>query len=135
MSVKLYIGGLAYKTDTEGLRSKFEEFGEVEDAVVISDRDSGRSRGFGFVTYTNEDDAANAIKEMNDQEFDGRRLRVDRAGERSERRDGNRRGGREGGFGSRGGYRREGGSRYGNDRGYERRGRDEDRGYRSRDRD
>ncbi|KEQ82274.1 RNA-binding domain-containing protein, partial [Aureobasidium pullulans EXF-150] len=86
---------LAWHTDDVALRSKFEEFGAVEEAVVVKDRDTGRSRGFGFVRFSNEDEADAAIKGMNEIEFDGRTIRVDKASERGS-------GG--GGFQSRGGY-------------------------------
>ncbi|KAK3903466.1 hypothetical protein C8A05DRAFT_32803 [Staphylotrichum tortipilum] len=76
---KLFIGGLAWHTEEPTLRQKFEEFGVVEEAVVVKDRDTGRSRGFGFVRYTNEDDARKAISAMNNVEFDGRQIRVDKA--------------------------------------------------------
>ncbi|KAK4192668.1 glycine-rich RNA-binding protein 4 [Podospora australis] len=76
---KLFIGGLAWHTEEATLRQKFEEFGVVEEAVVVKDRDTGRSRGFGFVRYTNEDDAQKAISAMNNIEFDGRQIRVDKA--------------------------------------------------------
>ncbi|KAL2154057.1 hypothetical protein VTH82DRAFT_2733 [Thermothelomyces myriococcoides] len=76
---KLFIGGLAWHTEESTLRQKFEEFGEVEEAVVVKDRDTGRSRGFGFVRYINEDDAQKAIMAMNNVEFDGRQIRVDKA--------------------------------------------------------
>ncbi|CAD0024965.1 unnamed protein product [Aureobasidium pullulans] len=65
---KLFIGGLAWHTDDVALRSKFEEFGAVEEAVVVKDRDTGRSRGFGFVRFSNEDEADAAIKGMNEIE-------------------------------------------------------------------
>ncbi|KAF3762498.1 hypothetical protein M406DRAFT_224883, partial [Cryphonectria parasitica EP155] len=71
--------GLAWHTEEATLRQKFEEFGAVDEAVVVKDRDTGRSRGFGFVRYTNEDDAQRAIAAMNNIEFDGRTIRVDRA--------------------------------------------------------
>jgi RNA recognition motif-containing protein len=93
---KLFIGGLAWHTDDQTLRAKFEEFGQVEEAVVVKDRDTGRSRGFGFVRYAVEEHADSAIQNMNDTEFDGRRIRVDKA---TDRRGG---GGGGGGFG--GGY-------------------------------
>jgi hypothetical protein len=97
---KLFIGGLAWHTEEGTLRQKFEEFGVVEEAVVVKDRDTGRSRGFGFVRYTNEDDAQKAITAMNNIEFDGRTIRVDKASDT-----GPRGGGRGGGGGfSRGGY-------------------------------
>ncbi|KAJ5620905.1 hypothetical protein N7510_004889 [Penicillium lagena] len=79
---KLFIGGLAWQTDSSRLRQKFEEFGEVEEAVVVMDRETGRSRGFGFVKFSSEDDATAAVNAMNDTEFDGRRIRVDKATER-----------------------------------------------------
>jgi len=103
---KLFIGGLAWHTDEAALRSRFEEFGAVEEAVVVKDRDTGRSRGFGFVRYAQEQDAENAITNMNNVEFDGRTIRVDKASERGA-------GGGAGGGYSRGG----GGSGYGGGRG------------------
>ncbi|KAI5205523.1 hypothetical protein E4T42_00372 [Aureobasidium subglaciale] len=107
---KLFIGGLAWHTDDVALRTKFEEFGVVEEAVVVKDRDTGRSRGFGFVRFSNEDEADAAIKGMNEIEFDGRTIRVDKASERGS-------GG--GGFQSRGGYGGGGRGGYGGgDRGY-----------------
>ncbi|KAI9805417.1 MAG: hypothetical protein M1825_000668 [Sarcosagium campestre] len=79
---KLFIGGLAWHTDENTLRTKFEEFGAVEEAVVVKDRDTGRSRGFGFVRFSQEPDADAAIAAMNNVEFDGRSIRVDKAAER-----------------------------------------------------
>ncbi|KFG87564.1 hypothetical protein MANI_025397 [Metarhizium anisopliae] len=67
---KLFIGGLAWHTEEATLRQKFEEFGAVEEAVVVKDRDTGRSRGFGFVRYTQENDAQNAIAAMNNVEYE-----------------------------------------------------------------
>ncbi|KAF6839902.1 RNA recognition domain-containing protein [Colletotrichum plurivorum] len=97
---KLFIGGLAWHTEEGTLRQKFEEFGAVEEAVVVKDRDTGRSRGFGFVRYTQEGDAQKAIAAMNNVEFDGRTIRVDKASD-----NGPRGGGFRGGFGGgRGGY-------------------------------
>jgi len=98
---KLFIGGLAWHTDDSTLRNKFEEFGQVEEATVVKDRDTGRSRGFGFVRYSKESDADTAISAMNNVEFDGRTIRVDKASERG--------GGGGGGFGGRGGYASRGG--------------------------
>ncbi|KAI3329384.1 hypothetical protein HD806DRAFT_530777 [Xylariaceae sp. AK1471] len=71
--------GLAWHTEEATLRQKFEEFGPIEEAVVVKDRDTGRSRGFGFVRYTSEADADRAIASMNNVEFDGREIRVDKA--------------------------------------------------------
>jgi len=97
---KLFIGGLAWHTEEATLRQKFEEFGPVEEAVVVKDRDTGRSRGFGFVRYTQEADAEQAISAMNNVDFDGRAIRVDKASDNGPR---GGRGGFGGGFGGRGG--------------------------------
>ncbi|KAH8815045.1 hypothetical protein F5884DRAFT_851548 [Xylogone sp. PMI_703] len=112
---KLFIGGLAWHTDEGALRQKFEEFGAVQEAVVVKDRDTGRSRGFGFVRYDQESDADAAIAAMNNVEFDGRTIRVDKASERSSGGGGG--GGFNRGFGGGrgGGY---GGGGYGNRGGY-----------------
>ncbi len=98
MSKKLFVGGLSWNTNDDGLRQAFERFGEVTDAKVITDRETGRSRGFGFVTYTQGEDADRAIEEMNGSELDGRTLNVNEA------RDRERDGGSRGGGGGRGGY-------------------------------
>ncbi|RVD89414.1 uncharacterized protein DFL_000424 [Arthrobotrys flagrans] len=76
---KLFIGGLAEHTDDQTLRAKFEEFGTVEEVMVVKDKDTGRPRGFGFVIFTNEADAIAARNVMNDSEFNGRYIRVDTA--------------------------------------------------------
>ncbi|KAF3033594.1 hypothetical protein E8E11_000548 [Didymella keratinophila] len=103
---KLFVGGLAWHTDDQTLRQKFEEFGQVEEAVVVKDRDTGRSRGFGFVRFSTDAEADTAMQNMNNVEFDGRTVRVDKASDRA----GGGGGGR-GGFG--GGYGRGGGGGYG----------------------
>ncbi|KAK4060525.1 uncharacterized protein Triagg1_10702 [Trichoderma aggressivum f. europaeum] len=112
---KLFIGGLAWHTEEATLRQKFEEFGVVEEAVVVKDRDTGRSRGFGFVRYVQEADAQAAITAMNNVEFDGRTIRVDKASDNGPRGGGfgNRNGGGYGGRGGGGGYGAPPGS-YGN---------------------
>ncbi|OCK93582.1 uncharacterized protein K441DRAFT_140677 [Cenococcum geophilum 1.58] len=66
---KLFIGGLAWHTDDNTLRSKFEEFGQVEEAIVVKDRDTGRSRGFGFVRFSQDTEADAAIASMNNVEY------------------------------------------------------------------
>lgn len=104
---KLFIGGLAWHTDDQALRQKFEEFGNVEEAVVVKDRDTGRSRGFGFVRFSQDSEADTAMQNMNNVEFDGRTIRVDKASDRTGGGGGG--GGRGGGYG---GYRG-GGSGYG----------------------
>ena len=81
MAKKLYVGGLAYATSSEGLRTYFEQIGEVTSASVITDRDTGQSRGFGFVEMSSDADAQRAIDDLNDKEFEGRRLTVNEARE------------------------------------------------------
>ncbi|KAF7723930.1 hypothetical protein EC973_001502 [Apophysomyces ossiformis] len=85
MSVKLFVGGLAWATNDDNLYEAFSAYGTVVQASVIKDRETGRSRGFGFVTYDSPDDADRAIEAMNNQELDGRNIKVDRAAERQER--------------------------------------------------
>lgn len=79
MSKKVFVGGISWNTDNEGLREAFERFGEVVDAKVITDRETGRSRGFGFVTFANDDSASQAISEMDGQDLDGRTVKVNEA--------------------------------------------------------
>ena len=93
MSKKLFVGSLSWNTDDAGLRAAFEEFGEVTEAKVITERDTGRSRGFGFVTFSDPAAADVAIETMNDRELDGRPIRVNEAHDK-----------RSGGGGGRGGY-------------------------------
>ncbi len=85
MSMKLYVGGLSFDTTDDGLRAFFEQAGTVESASVITDRDSGRSRGFGFVEMATEAEASKAIEEFNGKMLDGRTLTVDEAKPRKER--------------------------------------------------
>jgi len=96
MSSRLYVGNLSYDTDTETLRTAFASVGEVTDSHVVTDRESGRSRGFGFVTMATPDLAKKAIETMNGAMVDGRSIRVNEAEERP-------RGGGGGGFGGGGG--------------------------------
>lgn len=98
MGSKVFVGGLSWDTRDDSLRSAFEAFGEVREARVILDRDTGRSRGFGFVTFENDADAATAISEMNDKVLDGRTIRVNEA---EDRRGGGGGGGGGGGRGPR----------------------------------
>ncbi|KAF5707545.1 hypothetical protein LB506_007673 [Fusarium annulatum] len=97
---KLFVGGLAWATTSDSLRAKFSEFGEVTDAIVMTDRETGRSRGFGFVTFSAQEEAQAAINALNEQEFEGRQIRV------SEANQGGGRGGGRGGYGGGGGYGR-----------------------------
>ena len=98
--MKVYVGNLTFTIDDEKLREIFSKFGEIEEATVIKDKFSGRSKGFGFVTFTEDASAKKAIEEMNEKEVEGRALRVNEARpmeERPPRRDGGR------GFGGGGG--------------------------------
>jgi RNA recognition motif-containing protein len=79
---KLFVGGLSPQTTTDQLRAAFLPYGAIVDVAVIPDRATGRSRGFGFVSYANREDAAEAIKRMNGAELDGHTLKVNRAEER-----------------------------------------------------
>ncbi len=81
MAVKLFVGGLSYSTSNDRLREVFAQAGEVETASVVTDRDTGRSRGFGFVEMATNEDADKAISKFNGQEVDGRRLQVEKARE------------------------------------------------------
>ncbi|KAM0055425.1 putative RNA recognition motif domain, nucleotide-binding alpha-beta plait domain superfamily [Helianthus debilis subsp. tardiflorus] len=109
-SAKLFVGGLSYGTDEMGLRQAFQEYGEVIEAKVITDRDSGRSRGFGFVSYTSADSANTALQDMDGKDLHGRRIRVSFAQERPRPSFGG------GGYGGSGGY--SGGGGYGGAGGY-----------------
>lgn len=101
MSQNLFIGSLAYATTDEGLKAFFESVGEVSSARVVTDRDSGRSKGFGFVEYVNEDDNQKAIDQLNGKELDGRAINVSLARpkeDRPRREFNNNRGGNGGSF-------------------------------------
>jgi RNA recognition motif-containing protein len=99
---KLYVGNLSYSTSDGDLRKLFEEYGTVESAQVIMDRDSGRSKGFGFVEMANAQEAQAAIDALNGQEVAGRALTVNEARPREDR--GGRPGGGGGGRGGRRGF-------------------------------
>lgn len=81
----MFVGSLSWDTTDQTLRDAFKRFGEVVEAKVITERDSGRSRGFGFVTFADDEAGRNAISEMNGTELDGRTIRVDEASERKPR--------------------------------------------------
>ena len=85
MNKKLFIGGLSWGIDSELLRDAFSRFGEIEDARVITDRETGRSRGFGFVTFEDPAAASDAISEMDGQELEGRSIKVTEAQEKPRR--------------------------------------------------
>jgi cold-inducible RNA-binding protein len=100
MAQKLFIGGLPFSTTDDRLRAVFAAVGNVESAVVVTDRDTGRSRGFGFVEMSTPEEAEQAIARLNGKDLDGRQIKVEKAS-----------GGGGGGGGSRGGFG--GGSRGG----------------------
>lgn len=79
MPIKLYVGGLSYNTSDDKLKALFEEHGKVVSAVVIKDRDTAQSKGFGFVEMEEIKDGQNAIKSLNNKEFDGRSIVVNQA--------------------------------------------------------
>jgi RNA recognition motif-containing protein len=108
MSKKLFVGGLSWGTTDDGLHSAFSPYGEIIEAKVITDRETGRSRGFGFVTFSNDEGATKAITEMNGAELDGRTIKVNEAEDKPPRS-----GGGGGGGGGRGGYGGGGGGRGG----------------------
>jgi RNA recognition motif-containing protein len=100
MGKKIYVGNLAYGIDNSGLEQMFQEFGTVQLAQVIMDRETGRSKGFGFVEMGSDAEAQKAIKALNGKDVDGRNLTVNEARPREDR--GGGRGGY-GGGGERGG--------------------------------
>jgi len=82
---KIFVGGLSWNTTNDGLRDYFSQIGEVTDTKVISDRETGRSRGFGFVSFAVADDANSAVERLDGSELDGRNIRVNLAQERQPR--------------------------------------------------
>ncbi len=115
MSTKLYVGNLSFDTSGQDLEELFGQVGTVESASVIEDRDTGRSRGFGFIEMSSKEEAAQAIEQFNGKEVDGRELKVNEAKPRESRGGGGGggRGGYGGGGGGRGGNRGGGGGGYG----------------------
>jgi len=91
MAKKLFVGGLSWDTTDAGLLKAFASYGEITEAKVITDRDTGRSRGFGFVTFAQDEDAKNAIAKMDGTNLDGRAIKVNEAQEKSPREGGRRR--------------------------------------------
>ena len=110
MGRKLYVGNLSYDVDSSSLQEMFGQHGTVESAEIISDRDTGRSKGFGFVQMGSDAEAEAAISAMNGQEYGGRALTVNEAKPREDRP---RSGGGGGGYGGGGGGRSGGGGGYG----------------------
>ncbi|XP_068449059.1 cold-inducible RNA-binding protein A-like [Clinocottus analis] len=117
---KLFVGGLSFETNEDTLAAAFSKYGAIEKVDVIRDRESGNSRGFGFVKFENVEDAKDAQEAMHGKSLDGRSIRVDEAGKGGRARGGfggrDSRGG--GGYGGRGG----GGGGYNSDRSYGDRG-------------
>jgi RNA recognition motif-containing protein len=103
MGKKIFVGNLAFSTTGEELESLFASAGTVESATVVSDRDSGRSRGFGFVEMSSADEASKAIAELNGRDLGGRQINVSEANERAPRNGGGGGGGGRPGGGGGGG--------------------------------
>ena len=103
MSMKLYVGNLSFQTSSSDLQDLFAQAGTVESASVVEDRDTGRSRGFGFVEMATREEGEAAIQQFNGKEFGGRNLNVNEARPREDRGGGGGRGGF-GGGGGRGGF-------------------------------
>jgi RNA recognition motif-containing protein len=99
MAKKLFVGGLSWDTTDEGLRQAFALYGEITEAKVITDRGTGRSRGFGFVTFAQNEDANSAISKMDGTSLDGKTIKVNEAQEKSPRSGGRSGGGFGGGRG------------------------------------
>lgn len=105
MGKKLYVGNLSYNVSDEGLASMFAQCGTVESARIVMDRDSGRSKGFGFVEMSSDSEATTAIEKLNGQPFEGRNMNVSEAKPMAPRENrggfggGGRSGGGRGGFG------------------------------------
>ena len=93
MAMKLYVGNLSFQTSSSDLESLFAGFGKVESATVVEDRETGRSRGFGFVEMSSQEEGEKAIAELNGTDFAGREIKVNEAKAREDR------GGRGGGGG------------------------------------
>src|SRR5512143_1724352 len=103
MNTRLYVGNLSFNTTADGVRTAFTQFGNVTDVHLVTDRETGRSRGFAFVTMGTTEEAAKAIEGMDGKQLDGRPLRVNEAEQRQQRG---------GGGGGGGGYRSGGGGGY-----------------------
>src|SRR5881397_243390 len=112
MGKKLYVGNLSYDVDSSELEQLFSQHGQVTSAQVINDRDTGRSKGFGFVEMSSDDEATTTVAALNGQQHDGRTLTVNEARPKEDRDDGGYSGGRGGGGGGYGGGRGGGGGGY-----------------------
>ena len=123
MNTRLYVGNLSFNTTADGVRTAFEQFGTVSDVHLVTDRETGRARGFAFVTMGTPDEAAKAMQGMDGKTLDGRPLRVNEAEQRQQRGGGGGGGGYRGGGGGGGGGDWGGGGGGGDDRGGGRGGR------------
>lgn len=103
----IFVGNLSFSSTEDAVRGMFESYGVVDRVSIITDRETGRSRGFAFVEMSNDEEAERAINAMNGMDFGGRKLNVNEARPRDERGGGGGRGGDRGGFGGGGGRRRE----------------------------
>lgn len=103
MSTRLYVGNLSFNATADSVRTAFQEFGTVTDVHLVSDRETGRSRGFAFVTMSTVEEGAKAMQSMDGQNLDGRPLRVNEAEARQQRGGGGGGGGYGGGGGGYGG--------------------------------
>jgi RNA recognition motif-containing protein len=103
MNTRLYVGNLSFNTTADGVRTAFEQFGTVSDVHLVTDRETGRARGFAFVTMGTADEAAKAMQGMDGKTLDGRPLRVNEAEQRQQRGGGGGGGGYRGGGGGGGG--------------------------------
>ena len=98
--MKIYVGNMSFDTSEDDLRKAFEAHGSVDSVAIITDRDTGRSKGFGFVEMSNDDEAKAAMENLNDKDLQGRTLKVNEARPRTDRpRGGGGGGGGRGGFG------------------------------------
>ncbi len=111
MGKKLYVGNLSFGVDSSSLEELFQQYGSVQSAQVISDRETGRSKGFGFVEMGSDSEASAAIEALNGREHEGRALTVNEAKPREDRPRGGGGGGYRGGGGGGGGYGGGGGGR------------------------
>ncbi|KAH7096504.1 hypothetical protein BKA62DRAFT_624935 [Auriculariales sp. MPI-PUGE-AT-0066] len=103
MSAKVYVGNLSWNTTDDTLRQAFSDYGNVTDSIVMRDRETGRSRGFGFVTFSNGQEADAAINALHEQDLDGRRIKVNLAQAKGSGGGGGYSGGGGGGYGGGGG--------------------------------
>lgn len=113
MAAKLYVGNLPYSATEDGLKTHFSSAGSVASVKIIIDRETGRSKGFGFVEMESDDGAQSAVSQLDGQEYEGRSLRVSEAKPQPERDSRGGGGGGFGGGGSRGGFGGGGGNRSG----------------------